>query len=217
MTRTLTSSLRRTATALLVLAGWLALAGCGPTQLGAAAIIDGHTVTVHDLQRSTQGYLAAVPGSQPGEAQRGILQQLIVLDVIDKAAAKARVTVSAAEVAAQRDRVFASIRTQAKAAQVSERVFVVRALAHSQQPTIVAPDILDAWVRGQILASRVGAATAGPSGTASAAAFVAAAKAAHVKVNPRYGVWNPDKGLAPLVSGGLSKTAEELAAGTAKP
>jgi hypothetical protein len=223
MIRTLTPRpRRRTAPGLLVLAGSLALAlsgvsACGPTQLGTAAIIDGHTVTVHDLQKSTQGYLAAVPDAQPGEAQRGILQQLIVLDVIDKAALKARVHVTAGEVATQRDRVFASVRTQAAAAKVSERTFVVRELARGQQPAVVAPDILDDWIRGQILANKVGTATAAPDGTTSANAFIDAAKATHVKVNPRYGRWDPKKGLSPLVSGGLSKTAEELAAGTATP
>jgi hypothetical protein len=32
-------------------------------------------------------------------------------------------------------------------------------------------------------------------------------------VSPRYGTWNSRQGLTPLVSGGLSKTAAEIAKG----
>jgi hypothetical protein len=196
--------------AALALAAGLALSGCGPAELGAAAVVDGQSVTVRDLQSSTRQYLAAVPDSQSGEVQRGILQQLIVLRVIDRAARTAHVDVTRGEVASQRDQLFASVRPQARQAKVSPRTFVVRELARSQQPTVVAPNHLDLWIRGQILANKITAATTADDGAAAQSAFVQAAKKTHIKVNPRYGRWDPQRGLAPLVSGDLSRTADQL-------
>lgn len=182
------------------------LTSCRPDQVGAAAIVDGKTISVHQLQDATTDYLKAVPKGNAGDAQQAILQQMIVSAVVAKAGDTAGVTVSAGEVAAQRDQILDSVRAGAKAAKVSERVFVSRQLAQSQNATVVPPSQLDQFIRDQLMASKLGQ----NDPAAANEAIIKAAADTDVEVNPRYGRWDPQQGLAPLVSGGLSKTVEEL-------
>jgi hypothetical protein len=147
-----------------------------------------------------------VPKGNAGDAQQAILQQMIVSAVVAKAGDTAGVSVSAGEVASQRDQILDSVRAGAKAAKVSERVFVSRQLAQSQNATVVPPSQLDQFIRDQLMASKLGQ----NDPAAANEAIIAAAADTKVEVNPRYGRWDPQQGLAPLVSGGLSKTVEEL-------
>ena len=55
--------------------------------------------------------------------------------------------------------------------------------------------------------------TSGETLTRTSAALLAAGKSMDIEVNPRYGRWNPRRGVSPLVSGGLSQTAAQLNAG----
>ena len=72
------------------------------------------------------------------------------------------------------------------------------------------PDQLEQFIRNQLLASKI----APDDPAAVNEAFVATAQDTDVEVNPRYGRWDPERGLAPLVSGGLSNTVEELSGAT---
>lgn len=196
-------------TALLALTS---LTSCRADQVGTAAIVDGHSISVHELQDATANYLKAVPSGNAGDAQHAILQQMIVSAVIEKAGKTAGVTVSAGEVASQRDQVLTSVRAAARAAKVSARAYVSRQLAQGQNAAVVPPVQLDQFIRVQLLAGKLG------QNDPAAASETISSAAAHtdVEVNPRYGRWNPQQGLAPLISGGLSKTVEELS-GTATP
>lgn len=182
-----------------------ALTSCRADQVGTAAIVDGDSITVEELQDATTDYLEAVPSGNSGDAQQAILQQRIVSVIIEKAAASAGVTVTDSEVAAQRDQVLDSVAEPAEAEELDQRVYVVRQLAQSEQPAVVPPDQLEGFIRDQLLASKLGQDPA-----AANEALLAAAEETPVEVNPRYGRWDPQQGLAPLVSGGLSKTVEEL-------
>ena len=182
------------------------LTSCRADQVGTAAIVDGNTISVHELQDATADYLKAVPKGNAGDAQQAILQQMIVSAVVAKAGDTAGVTVSAGEVASQRDQILDSVRAGARAAKVSERVFVSRQLAQSQNATVVPPSQLDQFIRDQLLASKLGQ----NDPAAANDAITTAADHTKIEVNPRYGQWDPQQGLAPLVSGGLSKTVEEL-------
>jgi hypothetical protein len=71
---------------------------------------------------------------------------------------------------------------------------------------VVPQDQLEQFIRTQLLASKLG--ESDPA--AANDAITAAAEDTDIEVNPRYGRWDPQQGLAPLVSGGLSKTVEEL-------
>ena len=209
MARPITPSLRRLRRGLVVTAALLAvtsLTACRVDQVGTAANIDGESISVEELQDATRDYLAAVPSGDSGGAQQAILQQLIVSAVIEKAADTAGVSVTAGEVAAQRDQVLASVREPARAAKISARAFISRQLSQGEQPAVVAPARLEQFIRDQLLASKL---SEGDSAAANEA-LQAASKETDVEVNPRYGRWDPAQGLAPLISGGLSSTVDEL-------
>lgn len=190
-----------------LLAG-LALSGCGPKEIGAAAIVDGDPIRVQQLQDATTGYLAVVPRADRGDAQLRILERMILSRVIDRAARREDVSVSAGEVAAERQQILSS---------VGGRTRLVQALAEQQPPTVLAPSYLDRWTRDRLLfgklAEKLGGGqdpTSAEAGEAAGNALVSSAKAMKVRVNPRYGTWNPEQGLQGVVSGGLSRTVEEL-------
>jgi len=192
-----------TAAALLAVTS---LTSCRADQVGTAAIVDGHSISVDELQDETASYLEAVPSGNAGDAQHAILLQMIVSTLIQKAADSVGVTVSAGEVAAQRDQALDSVREPAAEAKISPRAYLSRQLAESQTAAVVAPDRLEQFIRDQLLANKLGA----NDPAAANDAITSAAADTDIEVNPRYGRWDPEQGLAPLVSGGLSKTVEEL-------
>jgi hypothetical protein len=185
-----------------------ALAACNPNQTRAAAIIDGKVISTDELQAATQSYLQALGNPDDKQAQRLVLQQMVLTEVIEKAAKDQGVAVRTGTVASQRDRVIKSI---------GGKVALVKALAQQQQPTTVAPTQIDSWVRGRLLSNKI-LAKIDPGGdpTSQVAAekfstvLVKASKSMKIELNPRYGTWSPTRGVTPLISGGLSKTAAQL-------
>jgi len=204
---------RRTA-ALLAAAVALgaSLGACSPDRVGSAAVIDGRTVSSDDLQATARAYLAVVPGGDAGDAQRSILQRMIVSAAIDEAAREAGVRVRDGQVAAERDQVLES---------VGGRKGLIRTLAQSQQPTVLAPQDVDRWIKDRLLFRAIAEEIAGvpldPEAPETQQALNEtndrlrqASEGIVVELSPRYGTWDPATGLVPLVSGGLSKTAAEL-------
>lgn len=201
----------------VVAVGTLALTACDPRQVGAAAVIGGDRVDIDALQAQTRSYLEQVPSAQSGEVQRALLQRIIVSRVIDSAAEDAGVSVPDSQVAQQRRSLFASVRQQARSQELSPRAFLVQQLASGQQPTVVAPGQVDRWIRDQLLVGQISTQAAqglDPASPEAAQAanrvLIRAARRLDVEVNPRYGRWDPRSGLAPLVSGGLSRDAADL-------
>ena len=93
--------LTRTAAALAIaLVAAAGLSGCSDQRLGAAAVVDGKRISTDDVQKSTRDYLKIVPGADPAQVQRDVLQRLILAEVIDKVAHKEGVGVSDGRVAA---------------------------------------------------------------------------------------------------------------------
>ncbi len=214
MQRSTTPRPRRTAGRGLVLLAVALLAmsslvSCRADQVGTAANVDDESISVEELQDATVAYLEAVPDGNAGDAQQAILQQMIVSAVIAKAADSAGVTATDGEVAAARDQALDSVREPAEEANVSARAYLSRQLSQSQSGAVVPPDQLEQFIRDQLLASKLGE----NDPAAANEALVAAARETDVEVNPRYGRWDPQQGLAPLVSGGLSHTVEELSGG----
>jgi len=204
----------RRAAALLVAAGLVAaaLSGCSPDKVGSAAVIDGRAISTDDLQSATRSYLEVVPAGNAGEAQRAILHRMIVSAIIDEAARDAGVRVSPGRIARERDDALES---------VGGRKALVRALAQSQQPTVLAPVDIDRWIKDRLLFSAMAEKVAGGPVIADDPDSQDAvnqvntdlgdsAERVDVEVSPRYGSWDPQNGLSPLVSGGLSSTAAEL-------
>jgi len=210
MTR-LTRVTRVTGLALVAVAS---LSACSQDQLGAAAVIEGRSITVDELQSATRDYLEVVPDADAGDAQRAILQRMIVSAVIDEAARAAGVHVRDGKVAAERDGVLQS---------VGGRKGLVRELTQSQQ-TVLPPSGIDRWVKDRLLFNAIAAELGGGDldpeapGTQEAVAranqeLFDASAAMDIEVSPRYGSWDPQKGVSPLVSGGLSQTEAELGDG----
>ncbi|MGZ4591218.1 MAG: SurA N-terminal domain-containing protein [Actinomycetes bacterium] len=203
--------LRSLVVAVVALLATVSLAACNPDQMGAAAIVDGHVITTDQLQQATRGYLKTVPDADKSTVQLRILERMILSRIIDKAAAKENVSVSTGAVAKQRDQILASTKGPKG---------LVQALAQQQSPTVLAPSYIDRWVRDQLLYSRIVAKLAGSGDPASPAAankgsetLRAAGKTMKIKINPRYGTWDPNQGVVGQISGGLSQTADQLSTG----
>ncbi|MEO7980200.1 MAG: hypothetical protein ABI807_04855 [Sporichthyaceae bacterium] len=204
------SRLTRTAAAFAVATLAVAgLAGCGTQErLGSAAVIDGHQISVDELQTSARAYQMVVPGSSPGDVQRAILEREILSRIISAAARNVGVHASAAAVAKARDGLLAS---------VGGRSGLLRQLAAGQTPVVLAPSTIDRWFKDQVLYRRIAAKLAvggDPTSQDTLARttqeLIATGRAMEIHVNPRYGTWRTRTGVQPLVSGGLSRTAAEI-------
>jgi hypothetical protein len=222
MTTTRTRPVRRGArpqttrllvTMALTLVATLGISGCGDAKLGAAAVVNGEVTTVDELQQDTRDYLEVVPGADAGAAQVAILQQTVITEVLEEVARKNDVHVPPGRIAAERDELFQSF---------NGRRGLVRTLANSQeQPTVLPPDDVEDWVKDRLLfnaiAEKIGG---GPLNTATPESqqvleevqkqLTKASGSLDIEINPRYGTWDPQSGITPLVSGGLSRTAAEL-------
>ncbi len=200
------------------------LSGCSDQRLGAAAVINGHRITTDRLQVLAQDFMTAVPGQDPATVQRGLLDQLISDKVYDQVVARTGVKVSDRAVTTQ----LGALITRFKG-----RKPLVKAILTSQsRPEYVTPSMLRSWLRDQLLfialARQVNGGTTPAQDATGTKAYIAAdariariARSVHVSLNPRYGSWSPDKdvdptvsAITPLVSGGLSRTASELTAGS---
>jgi hypothetical protein len=202
---------RRTAVLAAVAAVPL-LAGCTQDRLGTAAVIDDRAVSSQELQEATRAYLDIVPGGDPGETQLAILQRVIVSEVIDEVAREHGIRVREGRVAAERDDILGT---------VGNRRDLIRTLAQSQQ--VIAPSDVDRWVKDRLLFDRIASdicdCDVAVDSEEAQEAFTAAndelrdtSADMDIQISPRYGEWDPDRGITPLVSGGLSKTVDELRA-----
>lgn len=201
---------RRALLAVTAVAVALLLSGCAPERLGAAAVVDGEPIATQRVQDLAQEYVETVPGQEPGQVQLALLQQLVVDEIFQRISQDRGVRVPEGRVAAQ-------LRTLVT--QTGSRKALVRALAQ-QQNQVVAPSRLEDWLRGRLLFDAIARDLSETSGQPDSAAFDAAnrelteyAGRLDIEINPRYGSWNPDTGIAPLVGGGLSKTVAELGRG----
>jgi hypothetical protein len=218
MNRLTDRRLRRSLAALaLAVAATTLLSSCRPDQGGAAALVGDDTISVDELQSATQDYLEVAPDSNAGDIQEGILQRMLISAVFASAAENLDVSVTDGQVAGQLDQLLSSVRTQARAAGLSPRGYLVTQLGQGQTQTVVAPSQLEDWVRDQMLLQGIVQAAGGDAEPGSEQANVAvndalleASRELDVEVNPRYGRWNPRNGVEPLVGGGLSKTVGEL-------
>jgi hypothetical protein len=203
--------LRRSLTvAVVALLASVSLAACSPDQLGAAAIVDGSAISTDSLQKSASDYLAIVPNADRTQVQQRILERMILSRVIANVARDNQVSVSTGTVAKQRDQLFQTTKN---------RRGLVAALAQQQTAVIVPPGYVDQWVRDQLLFQKVVRKLAGSDDPTSAAASAratsalsAAGNTMKIEINPRYGTWDPNRGVQALLSGGLAKTAAQLTA-----
>lgn len=199
----MTTRRRLTPVRLLLLAGLAAtaLTGCSADRLGAAAVVDGEAISTETLQEATAERLEGGPAEDQRGAQLEVLQSLIVSRVFDRLSQRLDVTVSSARVAEEL------------------RIYTERAGGRAELAAAarVAPSQLEEWARDRMLFTKI--ATQGQQDglvgeltpqqeRRAQQLIVRAARRMDIEVNPRYGAWDPQAGLQPLVSGGLAVDAE---------
>ena len=186
-----------------------ALAGCSVDRLGAAAVVDGEVISTEEVQQQARDYLEVVPDTDPGQVQLAVLQQMIVNRVFRKISRDSGVRVSRARVSRELNGLIES---------VGGRKALVRAIS-GQTRQVVAPSQLEDWMRSRLLFAKFAADLGGTGGgPPSQQALDQAnrqltryAARMDIELSPRYGRWDPRGGITPLVSGGLSRPAAELA------
>ncbi|WP_405598631.1 SurA N-terminal domain-containing protein [Streptomyces sp. NBC_01410] len=189
---------RRRRTALTVSAALLIaaplLAACGnDAHPGAAAVVGGERIEVATVQEKVKDVRAAQQRSpesaqlikDSGQLSRAKLYDLIVDQVVQRAADDAGVKISRKEI------------QDGRAQLVLQSGGEEQLAAMYLQQRGVAPDQLNDVVRRDILVSKLATAlgaTNTPEGQQKLnQAFTAAAKSLHIDVNPRFGAWDNQK------------------------
>lgn len=180
-----TGRLRLAAAVVAAGAAGLVLTGCsGTTHTGAAAVVDGDRITISTLG----GKVAAVEdetglSASPVAATRAQLSRLLVVEVVEEAGRRAGVHVTATEVAEQRRALEAA----------SPESLTARAARQG----VPASDI-DTMIRRDIIldkiAAREGVTPESPRYNAVVSqVLLDTASSMSIKLNPRYGTWDPSQ------------------------
>lgn len=182
-----------------VLAGFV-LTGCSDTKSGAAAVVDGDRIEISTLNSLVEQAADArqsvgaepVPGV---EASQEELTSVLTDKVLDEAARRANVTVTATEIADAK-RAWATANPGA----TIETLLARQGVPASQ---------VDHFVRRSVLIDKIIIANGKDPGTPEAQqtvvqVFQATAESMDITVNPRYGEWNPADGLVPTTYGWLT-------------
>lgn len=199
----------------------LGSAGCSPDQVGAAALVDGEGIRVAELQSATTDLLAARAAAPPDQAnpqgaptgggaeQRDVLNRLILTELMDTVAESEGLQVSDGEVDAL-DRQFEQflgpdrLRQELLGIGVPDSArrafFRYQALRLAVGRKLVPGDQANQEQQSRQL-------------EAAEQRLAQAGREVPVEVNPRYGRWVPAEArVEGAVSGGLSRTPEELRA-----
>ncbi|MCQ4080519.1 SurA N-terminal domain-containing protein [Streptomyces sp. RB6PN25] len=188
--RTATLSLS-TVSALALLAAAPMITSCGSTHAGAAAVVDGQTISDSALESQVKAVRTAQnQTSQAGQLieatsglDRSMLGNLVFDRVIDRAAQSAGITVSQARIQ----------QLEAAAAQQAGGMSMLRTQLLEQYA--VAPGQVDGFYRVQAeaqgIARSLGVDLSTPQGQESVTKELAkTSQQLHIDVNPRYGTWN---------------------------
>jgi len=188
-------AIRGSALAGVVLAAGLALTGCGPATAGAAVIIDGQRVPISVIQDKVeavtaaraQGGLEQIP---PDVLAREQIQRLISHEVVVRAGAQRGITVSDGEI----DKTIADLETQFG----GEQAFQDQVTAQNIAPGDLRTFVQD-FLTGDALTKDVSGGATSEAELAAAQEQINAllnetAQSLEVRVNPRYGVWDPRTG-----------------------
>jgi hypothetical protein len=200
-------AIRGSALAGLVLAAGLALTGCGagPATAGAAVIIDGRRVPISVIQDKVEAVTAA-------RAQRGLeqippdvlareqIQRLISHEVVVRTGAQRGITVSDGEI----DKTIADLETQFG----GEQPFQDQVAAQNIAPGDLRTFVQD-FLTGDALTKDVSGGATSEAELAAAQEQISTllnetAQGLEVRVNPRYGVWDPRNGQIADVGSDLS-------------
>lgn len=171
------------------------LSACGPSQLGAAAVVNSQRITVSEVQ----GRLKAVQELQdrygvehadPSVAARNEVQRWVVALVFERAARDLGINITDGEVSS-------AIDAETKLVGGPEQFRAALAQADLSEN-----DLSDVF-RQQVINRKIGAAVLGQAGTKLTQdqvdakvhdTLVATAKRLHIRINPRYGTFDGNMG-----------------------
>jgi hypothetical protein len=194
--------------AVLTLASGLLLTGCAQTN--EAASVGDFKITQTELQSSIDAVMA-VRGKvditqmklETGDAlNRGQLRFKILMHTFDEIAKELKIDVTASQIATKKSSIVQSVGGESE-------------LPKNLVNAAIAEQDFDAYVRALVISEQITSALTA-SGVAEADASTklgqllsAKAKSLGVKVNPRYGVWDPTSGdvVAANVTGDAVKSA----------
>ena len=183
---------RRVRAGALALVGITALSGalsaCEPTQIGAAAIVGQHRLSVDTVQQRVREVIAerSAPGSdaQSGDLQRLVVRSYVIGELLDTLAAREGVSVTPAQVDARLSQLAPSPAEQSQL----EQSAVSGGVPKSQIRDVVRMGLLEQAVVEKLTGSAQP--TQAQADQKYVPVLVGLAKQMHVQVNPRYGVWD---------------------------
>lgn len=207
--------LRRTSWLFMALLGVVALSACTPARAGSAAIVGDQSLSQTALNQQALDVVAVI--NQSGQAapdiasiNQSIVSSWVTQHVIAVIAAEHRVTVTDAEVSVFLDKVTQQSGGQDKLEQ--------QAASQGGTP----PESIPALIRFYLIGQKLPAALL-PNGTSTqqnaalAQAVDETATRLGVRVNPRYGQWDPKTGKLQPELGQLSVPATQMDGHTITP
>jgi outer membrane murein-binding lipoprotein Lpp len=207
------SRTRLTAVGLVLVAGF-ALSGCSESKAGAAATVGGDRIEistlnakVNHLEQAYEQRNASLAGTtaQLNANQAGLVQ-MIYSRIVDEAAARIGVSTNATQVLAARR-------------QVEAQLGGPEALQNKFLQNMVLPDEIDDVLRSSLLRQGIAKARginpAAPDAPEQIDAYLTeVANSMKIKLNPRYGAWDPATlSTKPAVYGWLSDSPTAVPAG----
>jgi SurA N-terminal domain len=207
-----------------VLGAGLVVAGCAPLKMGSAAIVGDQRITIATLDTQATN-LSQAAGKYPGVVQlnqQQVTQQtltwLIRFQVNEQIAQQAGITVSTGQAQQALDQVFASAKSQAASAGVSN-VTLEEVLAANGIP----PDMSMEVGRYQAIylqyltkanGGTLPTSSSSPAVTAFSKAQCQAAKSLNIQVNPQFGRLNYTQLQVVSAPSAVSRTAGSASAGS---
>jgi hypothetical protein len=184
--------MRRLALALVLLVG---VAGCA-SDVGVAAQVGNKTIKISEVQASVNSIIAlrnklkSPADPNISDLSRSQLRFHMLSTLIDEVASQLKVVATPSEVDARRKAISDQLGGQAAV----DKAMSDAGIAHEDFPRYLSDVIIEDKV-GALLAPTAPAGAEGDQarGAAIQAAIRSVAKSMAIKVNPRYGTWDPDK------------------------
>ena len=196
----------------------LIAAGCGPVRSGAALIIGDERVPISEVQARVTKVTEqrAATGQQPQTAKAITQEQvrrIILTRILERAAAETGVTVTQAEIDAQRS----ALEQQAGGAEGFGKQVAEANILPGELNDFLRSVILEQKI-GQALVPNVTSAEQQQERSVKENELVSkVAKEMGITVNPRYGRWNPDEFAIEPALGGFVKPEHEAPATSEAP
>lgn len=190
LTRRVLNRQRRAVVSLAIVSG-AAMSACGPSQLGAAAIVEDQRITVSEIQQTLTDVRElrerfALPTALGAEAARLEVERRVLDLVFEQAATDLGIKVTAGDVA------------QAQDAEDRSPEEIARLAAENNVSLTSLDQLYRRFTLEQKISDRVSKLNPGATEAQLNAAFaerlVATAKRMQIKINPRYGAFDPTVG-----------------------